>query len=58
MDNPNGLPTGLGQRYALPTYPRAPIVVDFAGPDGQPQWVAHRSLDNAERCPQIPQPYY
>ena len=25
-----------GQRYALPTYPRASITVDFGGPDGQP----------------------
>jgi hypothetical protein len=41
MENPDG----------LPTYPLASIAVDFAGPDGQPFRVDHRSLDNALALP-------
>ena len=54
MENPYGFTTGLGQPFGLTTYPRASRAVDFAGPDGQPFQVAHRSLDNALALPTKP----
>src|SRR5918992_5178496 len=54
MENPYGFTTGFGQPFGLTTYPRASRAVDFAGPDGQPLQVAHRSLDNARALPTKP----